>query len=79
MLDQLDYTTLEDLIDDTIPSQIRLFDELKIDDPVSEAEIRTRFEEAAAMNASKKSFIGESISLQNLYSFTHFHNFLVQI
>ena len=50
--------SMEELIENTVPNQIRLFDELRISDPISESEMRARFEEAAKMNDDAKSFIG---------------------
>ena len=59
MLNELGYTTTEELIEDTIPDIIRHKKPLRIGDPISEAELRTRIEEAAAMNGLQKSFIGK--------------------
>ena len=58
MLETLGYTTLEELIEETIPDVIRHKSKLLISDPISEANMRARFEEAGAMNGTAKSFIG---------------------
>ena len=58
MLEELGYVTVEDLIEETIPDVIRHKKPLYIGNPISEAEMQRRFEEAAAMNGTAKSFIG---------------------
>lgn len=50
--------SMEELIENTVPNQIRHLEELRISDPISENEMRARFEEAAKMNDDAKSFIG---------------------
>merc|ERR1712131_338461 len=58
MMKTIGVGSMEELIENTVPNQIRLFDELRISDPISESEMRARFEEAAKMNDNAKSFIG---------------------
>ncbi|KAL4623118.1 glycine dehydrogenase (decarboxylating), mitochondrial isoform X1 [Arapaima gigas] len=58
MLDTLGLETIEELIEKTIPSSIRLQRSLKMDDPVCENEILESLEKIASKNKLWRSFIG---------------------
>ncbi len=63
MLSVLGYKTLNDFVDDTIPSGVRVPELTDKDDgkglrPLSELELRRRAEEVAGMNKGMKSYIG---------------------
>lgn len=62
MLRVLGYKTMNEFVDDTIPSGVRIPELSNEDDgglrPLSELELRRRAEEVAAMNKGMKSYIG---------------------
>lgn len=58
MLNKLNLNTINDLISLTVPEQIRMQSPLRVDDAITEADMRARFEEIAKMNLPVKSFLG---------------------
>ena len=58
MLDKLELDSIEHLISMTVPEQIRMKENLKVRPPISESELRMKFEEIAEMNQPVKSFLG---------------------
>jgi len=58
MLEVIGASTLDELIDETIPSQIRLKEKLNLDEPVSEYEFLQNLKEIAGKNKLFRSYIG---------------------
>ncbi len=58
MLDYIGVDSLEQLIDETIPSDIRLSKSLELDEPISEYEYLNHIEELSKKNKVFKSYIG---------------------
>lgn len=58
MLETLGFTTIEELIERTVPENIRLRGNLQIADAMTEAEMREEFERIAKKNEPFTSFIG---------------------
>ncbi len=58
MLQKIGVRTLDQLIDETIPSKIRLTNELKLDEPLSENEFLDSLRKVAKINKIFKSYIG---------------------
>ncbi len=58
MLRQIGVDSLETLINETIPSQIRLKDKLKLDEPVTEYKFIQNLKKIASKNRVFKSYIG---------------------
>jgi glycine dehydrogenase len=58
MLETLGFTTIDELIERTVPESIRLRDNLQIADAMTEAEMREEFERIAKKNEPFTSFIG---------------------
>ncbi|MCL5029901.1 MAG: aminomethyl-transferring glycine dehydrogenase [Bacteroidetes bacterium] len=58
MLQQIGVQTLDELIDETIPSKIRLKEELNLDEPVSENEFLENLRKISKKNKIFKSYIG---------------------
>lgn len=58
MLGALGLNTLDDLMNLTVPEQIRMRKALDIDDAITEADMREQFEKIAKMNQGVKSFLG---------------------
>jgi glycine dehydrogenase len=58
MLQTIGISSLDELVDLTIPKHIRLTEELKIDEAMSEAEYLAHISEIAAKNQRFKSYIG---------------------
>jgi glycine dehydrogenase len=58
MIDAIGVTSLEDLIHQTVPSQIRMSEKLNIPDALSEHEFMHHMIEKAQLNVVNKSFIG---------------------
>ena len=58
MLDAVGASSLDELIDQTVPASIRLADALDLPDPVTEAEAITRLRALAAGNTVMRSLIG---------------------
>ncbi len=58
MLEVTGAASLDELIDQTVPANIRLNRPLRLPDPLSELEIRTDWRELAAKNKVYRSFIG---------------------
>lgn len=58
MLNKLGLNTLDELIAMTIPEKIRMRNALMVDEPITEADIRDRFENLAKLNQPVKSFLG---------------------
>jgi glycine dehydrogenase len=58
MLEKIGVASLDELIDKTIPSNIRLKDELKLDPGISEAEFLERIREMDSSNKIFKTYIG---------------------
>ncbi len=58
MLQELGYNDVEQLISQTIPAEIRLEQELNLDDPLTEVEMLDKMKEIAAKNKIAKSYIG---------------------
>ena len=75
MLDEIGVGSLEELIDKTIPRDIRIQGELNVPMPVSEFEYLTELKEIANRNKVYKSYIGQgyydtivpSVILRNLF------------
>ncbi len=59
MLDEIGVGSLEELIDKTIPQDIRLQGELNVPSPVSEFEYLNELKEIANLNKVYKSYIGQ--------------------
>ncbi len=58
MLESIGVTTLDELIDKTVPESIRLHEPLKLDHPVSEREALRELQAIVAQNKINRSFIG---------------------
>lgn len=58
MLDEVNAASLDELIDQTIPKNIRLQKPMDLDEPMSEYRFLEEFKELASANEVKKSFIG---------------------
>jgi glycine dehydrogenase len=58
MLETTGFATLDDLIDSTVPSGIRLQHKLKLDAPLSETEALSKLKRIMSKNKVLKSFIG---------------------
>jgi len=58
MLGQIGESSLEDLIDKTIPKNIRLSNELNVSNALTEQEYLTMLQEKASKNSTNKSYIG---------------------
>ncbi len=58
MLDELELSTLDELIDETIPAAIRLRSDLKLPDALTETELLERIGQLATRNKIFRSFIG---------------------
>ncbi|TNN44072.1 Glycine dehydrogenase (decarboxylating), mitochondrial [Liparis tanakae] len=58
MLDALGVETLDQLIEDTVPSSIRMRRSMKMDDPICESEILDTLQEIASKNKVWRSYIG---------------------
>eukprot|EP01107_Rhizomastix_libera_P007728 TRINITY_DN22740_c0_g1_i1.p1 TRINITY_DN22740_c0_g1~~TRINITY_DN22740_c0_g1_i1.p1 ORF type:complete len:983 (-),score=279.69 TRINITY_DN22740_c0_g1_i1:49-2997(-) len=55
----IDISTVQDLIDATVPKQIRLKEELKVGEPMSESEALKKLKDIMSKNTPMKSFIGQ--------------------
>ncbi|MDG1045033.1 MAG: aminomethyl-transferring glycine dehydrogenase [Bacteroidia bacterium] len=58
MLSVLGYNLMEGLISDTIPSEIRLQNELKLDEPLTEVELLSKLKSIGEKNQISKNYIG---------------------
>ncbi len=58
MCKEIGVNSLDELIDKTVPKQIRLKEKLKIDSPLTEAELLSNLESIASQNKVFKSYIG---------------------
>ena len=58
MLDALGLDTLDDLISETIPKDIRLKDNLSLDDPMTEYEYLLHIHDLSKKNKARKTYIG---------------------
>ncbi|MDC0467950.1 aminomethyl-transferring glycine dehydrogenase [Bacteroidia bacterium] len=58
MLSLLGYDQMEQLISDTIPSEIRLKNDLNLDDPLTEVELLTKLKSIGEKNQISKNYIG---------------------
>ena len=58
MLNVLGYSSVDQLIDQTIPSEIRLKQELNLDDALTEVELLDKLKNIASKNVIAKSYIG---------------------
>jgi glycine dehydrogenase len=58
MLEKVGFQTIEELIDSTVPTSIRLPSALKLDAPLSETEALTKLKGIMGKNKVLKSFIG---------------------
>jgi glycine dehydrogenase len=58
MLEKVGFNTLEELISATVPDSIRLINDLKLDDPLSETEALAKLKEIVSQNKVFKSLIG---------------------
>ena len=56
MMDAIGVSSIENLIDKTVPSQIRLSADLNIPEALSEHEFMNHMQEKAALNVVNKSF-----------------------
>lgn len=62
MLETIGVSSLQQLIDDTVPQSIRMEEELSLDPPMTESEVLERAEELAAENRIFRSFLGQGYS-----------------
>jgi glycine dehydrogenase len=62
MLKTVGVSSLDDLVNKTVPAAIRLTSPLKLDDPLSESEALAKLRAIADKNEVKKSFIGMGYS-----------------
>ena len=60
MLKLIGVNSLDQLINDTVPEQIRLKKKMELDDPLSESDFITDLKEIADKNKVLKSYIGMS-------------------
>ena len=75
MLEVIGIESIDELMDKTIPAEIRLPDNLEIEDPMSEADYLAELKEVASNNLIFKSYIGQgyydtftpSVILRNLF------------
>ena len=58
MLSLLGYDQMEELISDTIPNEIRLQNELKLDEPLTEVELLSKLKSIGEKNQISKNYIG---------------------
>lgn len=58
MLDTIGAKSIDELIDNTVPSSIRLSGELNLPAPMTEQQVLAKLKEIASANTRKKSFIG---------------------
>ena len=58
MLSLLGYDKMEELISDTIPNEIRLQNELKLDEPLTEVELLSKLKSIGEKNQISKNYIG---------------------
>jgi len=58
MLDAIGATSIDELIDNTIPGSIRLARELNLPAPMTEQQVLSRLKEIASSNTRKRSYIG---------------------
>ena len=58
MLSLLGYDQMEQLISDTIPIEIRLKNDLNLDDPLTEVELLTKLKSIGEKNQISKNYIG---------------------
>ncbi|MFN5114339.1 MAG: aminomethyl-transferring glycine dehydrogenase [Ignavibacteria bacterium] len=58
MLDAIGATSIDELIDNTIPGSIRLASELNLPAPMTEQQVLSRLKEIASSNTRKRSYIG---------------------
>lgn len=58
MLQTVGYQTLDELIDATVPSSIRLKKDLVLDQPLSESEALKKLKDIVSKNKVNRSFIG---------------------